>query len=881
VRKKAKIGHSGDAGSGSGQRWHLTAENCFTRSPGHDYDAVMRHLLVILAAAFGLLAVQAEELTEYWRKQEFCEACVTGDAAKVSDLLKSGVQPDFTSKTYYRRTPLLLAVEHGRRDIVRLLVKAGAALNKPGGSALETAAEGVSPSRSDPFNNSTDPAETLLMIDLLIELGADVNTDDGAALVTAAGTDIRYFDKLVLAGGIPTPACLVRAVRSGKADVFEALLKAGFDPTWRDEDGRTLLHHAVVSGEKNLLQRLTDLGIAVNARDNADRTPIFEALNYAVTDSISWLIDHDCDLNVADNEGITPLMFQATVLDHDFGSGMLGALIELGARIEARDGKNRQAIDHAVAAAAWENVAKLLDRGATPASPSAVLDALARQSLAGTGEEKVVVPILTKLLPQLKNVQNIQVEGFPLMSWPVFIGSKRLADVLHKAGADLNATDARGRTPLMHAAQIGNADLRSWLKNAGADPAKKDHAGLTADDWARRPVSRHDPDAGTADSSVLKRPPAPKDDLFAAIAANQADDVARILSTDAQALHRTRGGLQPVHLAAALGRGEILRLLMKHGASPMTPADDSLTPISVAAQSGQIETALELGRNLDDDSRRAQITQLHALWTVEHDRCLNALKVMVGLGGQIDPGEVSFAIEDVIRENDPAFLESLLNQGKIPTPTLAESEDPFSNHQRRQSVLKLAAQPADTKMLGLLLKSIPVKEPQWSENILEALHYASSTGNLPAVRLLVEQAGADVNAGLRAHHGNWGYVSTPEDEKIRFTALCLALQKGHEPVVRYLLGRGAVPQGCDGRSRQALAAAVASGSVKLVKLMLDHHAALEAVDNDRRTALHEAAVRGHVEIARLLIQHGASQKARDDSGQTPEELAHEAGQPVW
>lgn len=841
----------------------------------------MKCLGVLFATAFWISASHADDLGEHRQKWALYEASTAGDAAKVRELLAGGLKPDFTLKNY-GKTPLLVAVEHGNREVVRLLGKAGAALNAPGASALEAAANGVRPNQGDPFHSTTDPAATLLMIDFLIELGADVNADDGAALVAAAGTDIRLFDKLVLAGGTPTHACLVRAVRSGKTDVFEALLKAGFDPAWKDAQGQTLMHHAVIREGDALLQRLSDLGLAVNARDDSGRTPVFEALNYGVADSLSWLIDHGADLNAADNEGVTPLMFQAAINSQEQGSEMLGALIDLGARIDARDGKKRQAIDHAVTATAWENVSVLLHRGATPSSPAAVLDALARESLAGTAEEKILVPILTKLLPQLKDVRDIHVEGFPLMSWPVFISSKPLAVLLHKAGADLNATDSNGCTPSMHAARIGNTSLINWLKASGADLTKKDHAGFTADDWAQRSAAVHEPgDAGNADASVVKRPPAPKDDLFAAIASNQVREVARILASDDKALHRTRGGVQPVHLAAALGRSEILRLLMKHGASPMTPADDSLTPVSVAAQSGQIETALELGRNLGDDRRRAQLTQLHALWTVEHDRCLNALKVMVGLGGQIAPSEVSFAIEDVITENDPPFLESLLDQGKIPTPTLAEPEDVFGIHQRHQNVLKLAARHEEPKMLGLLLKSIPVKDPQWSENILEALHYAGSTGNLPAVRLLVERAGADVNAGLRSCHADWGYVSKPEDEKIRFTALCLALQRGHEPVVHYLLGHGAVPKGCDGRSRQALAAAVASGSVKLVKLMLDHHADLEAVDNDRRTALHEAAMRGHVEIARLLIAHGANQKARDDSGQTPEELAHQAGQPVW
>jgi Ankyrin repeats (many copies) len=53
-------------------------------------------------------------------------------------------------------------------------------------------------------------------------------------------------------------------------------------------------------------------------------------------------------------------------------------------------------------------------------------------------------------------------------------------------GADVNGTDAAGRTALMRAAQNGHAGVVRWLLDAGADPLRTDREGLTAADLARR-----------------------------------------------------------------------------------------------------------------------------------------------------------------------------------------------------------------------------------------------------------------------------------------------------------------------------------------------------------------------------------------------------------
>ncbi len=67
---------------------------------------------------------------------------------------------------------------------------------------------------------------------------------------------------------------------------------------------------------------------------------------------------------------------------------------------------------------------------------------------------------------------------------------KTIAQMLIKAGAKVNARDARGRTPLHHLAASqcikANMDALRFLIRAGADPTIRDHQGLTPLDLASR-----------------------------------------------------------------------------------------------------------------------------------------------------------------------------------------------------------------------------------------------------------------------------------------------------------------------------------------------------------------------------------------------------------
>jgi ankyrin repeat protein len=59
-----------------------------------------------------------------------------------------------------------------------------------------------------------------------------------------------------------------------------------------------------------------------------------------------------------------------------------------------------------------------------------------------------------------------------------------VVDLLLTRGADLDAGDNRGRTPLMIAAALGDAATAALLLQRGADRTRRDNDGKTALDLA-------------------------------------------------------------------------------------------------------------------------------------------------------------------------------------------------------------------------------------------------------------------------------------------------------------------------------------------------------------------------------------------------------------
>jgi hypothetical protein len=126
---------------------------------------------------------------------------------------------------------------------------------------------------------------------------------------------------------------------------------------------------------------------------------------------------------------------------------------------------------------------------------------------------------------------------------------------LVKAGVDLNATDARGFTPLILAAYNGQAETLDALIAAGADPCKPDES-----------------QGNTAQMGVAFK----GNDAIAA----------RLLTAGCDVNARNKAGQTALMMAALFGRSAQVAMLVKAGADPALVDASGRTAKAVAQGQG-------------------------------------------------------------------------------------------------------------------------------------------------------------------------------------------------------------------------------------------------------------------------------------------------------
>ncbi len=833
----------------------------------------------------GLCSLEARgEGKQQWLQGELYQACYEGNLEKAKKLLAEGASAK-PMPEYVREAPLHTAISRGHQGLVKLLVEKGAPLNDPDDLALAVAASGL----LWPYSESA----TQGMIDLLLSLGADVHANDEEATAAAAGTGLTILRQLEKAGGKPTRSALVIAVRSCRLDVVEHLVKAGVDPTAVDKDGRTLLHEAAdwtatdshdAPGKQTALwNRLLELGISVNARDRKGRSPVFESRTLKM---MGWLVEKKADINLRDHEGMTVLL-QAAGDESDWIE-MMKLLLKAGADLKVKDREGRSVLELAISAEAWAEASLLLAGGVRTDDPAGMLTVMARATLDHNTPHWHLAGLTAQLLPLIQEPNKLRVDGLPLCSWPVMINNHAIAQQLFKAGVDINATDVEGNTPLMLSVLTGNTAMKERLIAAGADLRRRNTQGLTADQLIPYASKRNSSlDAGLSDGSPAPELSLQKDDIFNAVAANRMEDVRRLTSQSSAVLSQMRGGMQPLHLAVALGQLSMVEWLKNNGGKLTAKTAFQQSCLEVAVMADQSDMARWLMKQTDVFDLKDLLQECRRLWMEDAlggkpRSFILALTLALDAGWKpVDQADGAEALGVAVCCDDLVIVRRLVSVGAKLNPAGESSGDPFAGTMRAaRNLLQCAVKNQNAEMLKFLLEKISSERAGWQANINAALHLAASSGDLPIVKLLVEAAGADVNAGTSEYHGmNDVMVRRHDDPKLLFKPVCLAAEHAHHEVVKYLLQKGARPAGRDAAARPALASAVATGSMEMVRLMLTHGAALEARDGEGGTALHESARRGLVEITAMLLKKGASLDARDSMDRTPSQVAESEGQP--
>jgi ankyrin repeat protein len=196
--------------------------------------------------------------------------------------------------------------------------------------------------------------------------------------------------------------------------------------------------HAIRVECGGVTQFLIESGADVNARSNYGRTAIFNAAGSGPLSLVKRLIAGGARADIASSFGDTALSFAQNV-------EIAKALVEAGADVNAAENNGLTPLMHAVMSCDREKIIYLLGKGAN-------VDA--------------------------RNELGVTALGFAMC------GYAEVIDPLLAAGADINAQDNKGRTPLMMT--IGYPETTALFIKAGANVNIKDKNGQTALDYAMK-----------------------------------------------------------------------------------------------------------------------------------------------------------------------------------------------------------------------------------------------------------------------------------------------------------------------------------------------------------------------------------------------------------
>jgi ankyrin repeat protein len=246
-------------------------------------------------------------------------------------------------------TPLLFAARDGNLEMARLLVEAGADVNR-------TAANGTGPMVAAITNNHIELA-TFLMAN-----GADVNAADAFYKRTPlyAAVEMRNPD-------YTRDTAAPVADSRDPMDLIKDLLKRGADPNaranttpfrgfyqvsanWANFDGQTPFVRAALSGDVTLMRLLLEHGADPNIGTNDGATPLMAAagINWVVAQTFSrsdveyleaakLCLEKGNDVNAVNSQGFTAVHGAA---NRGFDA-MIKLLAEHGAKLDLKDKQGR------------------------------------------------------------------------------------------------------------------------------------------------------------------------------------------------------------------------------------------------------------------------------------------------------------------------------------------------------------------------------------------------------------------------------------------------------------------------------------------------------------------------------------------------------------
>jgi ankyrin repeat protein len=336
--------------------------------------------------------------------------------------------------------------------------------------------------------------------------------------------------------------------------------------------------------------------------------------------------------------------------------------------------------------------------------------------------------------------------------------------------------------------------------------------------------------------------------LFMAIENGHVEAAKRILQHGA-ANEGDSEGVTPLHLAAAAGYMELLKIFVEKKEDLNKEDNKGRTPLYFAAEKGQraaAEYLLQAGANLNRVEGPESSCPLHIARQNQHDGTVTLLNQYKNARGCLIQG---------IKENEVGIPKALFDRKRelmIPViNNIAEPDKVFTTAQPPLTPLFIAIRYNRDGIVALLLENGASLKLNYDGIINTALHFVCQD-NIHKYNKITEEE-------IEKKEG----TETKEEIKTKERIL--------KEILKYKQNINMRNEG----NKTALHIALEKKRFSLAKILIEAGADVNAKNNAGRSVLYNAVEAGNFEIVGLLVKRGASIHEEDKFGHTILDIAKE------
>jgi ankyrin repeat protein len=604
------------------------------------------------------------------------------------------------------------------------------------------------------------------VVERLLAAGASPHARENTGLEAFCDEEDRFRDSWVMAAEFNRPA------------IMEVLLRTATRPT--DQRLADCLEHAAQHGSLEVVQLLIREGIDINGTSFEGRTPLMAAASHGHPRVVEYLLEQGADVNLRGLQEIGTALNQCA-----FGLCSLVTTIKLRqSEVEGLTENDKLAC-----------LKLLLDAGADPNIEQAYVGYPLEQ-VAGN-KEAIRLLLGAGANPRLTSSMELPLHDHSPDADP----RERLMAAIEKndpqavsaalsEGADIDAEDEDGHTPIMYAAYVGNIDVVRLLVESGADLERWgqgdnvlnraafggqrevfEYLAPLVSEEIRRSIDEQELPQGELRN---QRSDAAVEALIKAVLFKPIEMVQAAIEDGVNVNGIGSNGETALHYAANSGKNDIVRLLLESGADAnIRDVDDQIglgsgaTPLYLAASNFLSSVAVETfdllfaagaDPNIPDDKGNTPLMKAVDVHSRFFSTVANAARLIKG-GADLEMKN---------KDGNTALMIALKSDKDELVQLLREAG--ASGYGVQEVALSKAISAGNVAAVRQLLS-----KGDMDLNYATPLVTASALGHLDIVQALLE-AGADVNQ---------------QNEVTGFTPLISAADNGHLEVLSFLLETGA------------------------------------------------------------------------------------------